>query len=399
MSNRKLLTAILLVAGTSIGGGTVALPMVLANLGVLPSAILMVMVWGLTYYMSLLSVELNLQLDYGLSLGKLGERFSGRGARLIGEISIKALSYALLAAYLSGSASILQQLISELGGPVISLQMLEAVVAVWSFLVLLGPVSVVSVANNVAFLGFLSILEILLVVFSFNMNVAALPWIVKPNLNGVGAALTVVFTSFGYQIIFHTLRNYLGANPGYQRCAFLCGSIIPAIVYLLWTAGVLGVLNQKAPLFFVQLVDGQVRIGELIGQLASLTRWTLVKPLVWTMSTLAVVTSIFGVGLGLTDTAQDALKEVIPTKPVWRRMIAALTAMLPAYLVAILAPGAFLRILSVAGAILVVIAIWLPAYLWWRAKFEKPKLLELKPLGVAIGVLVGLVMMIVGLLV
>ena len=101
MSNRKLLTAILLVAGTSIGGGTVALPMVLANLGVLPSAILMVMVWGLTYYMSLLSVELNLQLDYGLSLGKLGERFSGRGARLIGEISIKALSYALLAAYLS----------------------------------------------------------------------------------------------------------------------------------------------------------------------------------------------------------------------------------------------------------------------------------------------------------
>ncbi len=42
--------SILLVAGTCIGSGMIALPMVLAKLGLIPSLFLMLLTWLLMYY-------------------------------------------------------------------------------------------------------------------------------------------------------------------------------------------------------------------------------------------------------------------------------------------------------------------------------------------------------------
>ena len=85
----KQIGAILLVAGTCIGSGMIALPMVLAKLGLIPSILLMVMIWFIMYYTSLVNLELNLQAGHGLSLGALGKYFSGRTAELIGTVSLK----------------------------------------------------------------------------------------------------------------------------------------------------------------------------------------------------------------------------------------------------------------------------------------------------------------------
>jgi tyrosine-specific transport protein len=69
--------SILLVAGTCIGSGMIALPLVLAKLGIIPSAVLMLLTWLLMYYTSLVNLELNLQAGKGMSLGALGRHFSG----------------------------------------------------------------------------------------------------------------------------------------------------------------------------------------------------------------------------------------------------------------------------------------------------------------------------------
>ena len=99
--------SILLVAGTCIGSGMIALPMVLAKLGLIPSLFLMLLTWLLMYYTSLINLELNLQAGKGMSLGSLGAHFSGPIAGFVGNVALKLLSYALLAVFLYGAASII----------------------------------------------------------------------------------------------------------------------------------------------------------------------------------------------------------------------------------------------------------------------------------------------------
>ena len=108
----KQLTSILLISGTCIGAGMIALPMSLAKIGIIQSIILMFLIWLFTYYSSLVSVELNLQSEKGLTLDLLGRKYSGKNAELLGNICVKLLSYSLLAAYIYGGSSILQNLLN-----------------------------------------------------------------------------------------------------------------------------------------------------------------------------------------------------------------------------------------------------------------------------------------------
>ncbi|WP_041404094.1 aromatic amino acid transport family protein [Rickettsia montanensis] len=66
---QKLIGAILLISGTCIGSGMIALPTVLAKLGIIPSIILMFIIWFIMYYTSLINLELNLQAGKSLTLG------------------------------------------------------------------------------------------------------------------------------------------------------------------------------------------------------------------------------------------------------------------------------------------------------------------------------------------
>ncbi|MGL5626830.1 MAG: aromatic amino acid transport family protein [Candidatus Rhabdochlamydia sp.] len=68
----KKMGAILLIAGTCIGSGMIALPLVLAKIGLVPSILIMLLIWFIMHYTSLVNLELNLQANQGLPLGKLG---------------------------------------------------------------------------------------------------------------------------------------------------------------------------------------------------------------------------------------------------------------------------------------------------------------------------------------
>ncbi len=93
-----------------------------------------------------------------------------------------------------------------------------------------------------------------------------------------------------------------------------------------------------------------------------------VQLIVWSITLLAITTSIIGVGVGLFDT----LKRGVSNK------LASVQTVLPAYLVVIYVPNAFITVLGFAGMILAVIAILLPAYLLWQVASQQWNYLELK---------------------
>lgn len=380
--------AILLVAGTCIGSGMIALPMVLAKLGLIYSILLMLFIWFIMYYTSLVNLELNLQAGHGLSLGALGRLFSGRGAEALGTVCLKLLSYALLAVFIYGAASILQELLDLTG----RFDQIALALALTTVGMLLLPMRWIDYMNRTLFFTLLGIVAVLIAGLAWTAHWSNPPlWPAEDQSWETWAAIVpVVFTSFGFQVIFHTLTNYCHKNVKGLKQAFFWGSLIPALVYILWTGSVLTVVHQENPAFFKQMTESHVEVGSLVEVLSTISSWKGVQLLVWWISLLAIVTSIIGVGVGLCDSLQHTL-EGWKINRVGSRIGAAMLAVIPAFLVVIFVPNAFIAALGFAGMILAVIAILLPVYLLQRINWSRLHYPELKATSlIALSVIVGI---------
>lgn len=369
---QKGMGAILLIAGTCIGSGMIALPMVFANIGIIPSILLMLFIWAIMYYTSLINLELNLQAGHGLPLGLLGRKFSGRIAEAIGNISLKLLSYSLLAVYIYGGSSVLQTLIKTHLGTQISFDCIAACYVIFAIALLLMPIKIIDYCNRLLFIGLLAIVGILMIGLAFNIHWTHLP-LFSDGLTEISvwrALIPVVFTAFGFQVIFHTLTDYCNRNPRILKRAFFWGSLLPAAVYILWICTLLSVIYTDNSEFYAKMAHGKIEVGELIETLSNISNWHSVQLLVWWISLLAIFTSVIGIGVGLFQ----SLTKMVPSSiscPNARNFIAAIATILPAYFVVICIPNAFISVLGFAGMILTIIAILLPVYLFWQIKEQK----------------------------
>ncbi len=370
---QKKIGAILLVAGTCIGSGMIALPLVLAKLGLIPSLLLMVIIWYFMYYTSLINLELNLQAGQGLALGALGRRFSGRVAETVGNVSLKLLSYSLLAVFIYGGSSVIQELMASKMGSDYSFNSIASLYALVAIGMLLLPIRLIDYFNRFLFIGLLCVVALLIAGLAITLDWSDLP-LFSHQYNEISvwaAVIPVVFTSFGFQVIFHTLTNYCNGDVKKLKKAFLYGTLIPAVVYILWTAVILSVVYHENPNFYSQMEAGTAEIGGLIKVLGGIAKGQSVQLIVWCITTLAIATSVIGVGVGLFD----SMKRTMPKIP------AAILTILPAYLLVIYIPNAFIAVLGFAGLILTVIAILLPAYLFGKIATDRLFYLELRKTG------------------
>lgn len=383
----------LLIAGTCIGSGMIALPMVLAKIGIIPSIVLMIVIWVAMYYSSLINLELNLQAGRGMSLGDLGHRFSGKGAEWIGIVSLKALSYSLLAAFLYGGSSIILELIETYSGNSYPFEWISLSYAILAVLILMLPLRLIDYLNRVLFIGLIGIVTILIAGLALSITWTDLPLFPKTplDISAVAAVMPVLFTSFGFQVIFHTLTNYCHKDAKMLKSAFFFGSLLPAIVYILWTCSILGVIYHENPPFYAQMASGQAEVGELIQALSAIAGWPAIQALIWWISSLAIATSVIGVGIGLHESIKGMLPKELPAN----NLTASVLTILPAYLVVIFVPNAFISFLGFAGMVLAIIAILLPVYLFstnqWKT-LNYPELKAKSPLWILSGIGVAIIL-------
>jgi tyrosine-specific transport protein len=103
----KLFGAILLIAGTSIGAGMLAIPVITAQYGFVAALILFLVCWLVTTYAALLMLEVNLWLPAGANIISMTKETLGRNGEIIASLAYLFLLYCLMAAYLSGMNSLL----------------------------------------------------------------------------------------------------------------------------------------------------------------------------------------------------------------------------------------------------------------------------------------------------
>ena len=112
MKNRTL-GSILIVAGTTIGAGMVAMPLASAGVGFGVTLALLITLWALMCYTALLLLEVYQHVPADMGLGSLAARYLGRYGQWATGFCMLFLLYALTAAYISGAGELLASSLNQ----------------------------------------------------------------------------------------------------------------------------------------------------------------------------------------------------------------------------------------------------------------------------------------------
>ncbi|CDS98431.1 Putative tyrosine-specific transport protein [Vibrio coralliirubri] len=341
--NMKLFGSSLILSGTALGAGMLAIPMVLAQFGFMISSVLMLLIFiGTTYSALLLAEACTKTKDNSgmssvayLTLGSKGKHF------------INALFYLLLVcmliAYILGVGDIIHKLLLDVGIDV------SASVAYTIFSLLMGAIvvsgkSYIDKLNRGLFILMVVMLFIVIASLFSNIRLDYLTQTSQYTANDVVQYSAVIFTSFASMVVIPSLVIYnREATQKQIRNMILLGSVIPLICYLTWLFAIIGNLGTDA-------ISQFHNISELISAFSGQSAW--LKVVIALFSALALVTSFLGVSMALYDQNKDAVTNN-------KALAYALTFILPLVLAELFA-SQFVSMLDYAGMVLVFLAIWGP---------------------------------------
>jgi len=352
----KFFGSILIVAGTTIGGGMLAMPIISAAVGYRVIALILIGVWLIMSYTALLFVEIYQYTSIKEGFNTLTHKYLGNWASLTTGICMMALMYALLAAYISGGGDVLTENMS---------QWLEIKIpselGILLFTLLFGGIvslgtRIIDVFNKWIFIVkiiFLTIVLVLLAPQVLHINLLSLP-ISKASILLV---LPVIFTSFGFHVNIPSIVNYMEGDQRKLRRIVIIGSAIPLVIYLLWQLMVLGSIDQYA---FLSILENQSSIQGLLVAIRKMVQLPIINISFNVFAAAALVTSFLGVSLGLFDYIADL---TVKYKQVNKTFVVSLLTFVPPVTFALFYPEGFVLALGYAAIPLVFLVLFLPVFL------------------------------------
>ena len=354
----KTVGSTLLVAGTMIGAGMLAMPLTSAGIGFGFTLVLLLGLWALLTFSALLFVELYQTAESDAGIGTLAEQYFGKAGRIIATAVLIIFLYALITAYISGGGSLLKDLLPESFGDKVSILLFTVIFG--SFIVI-GTHSVDKI-NRVLFFvmlaAFAVVLSLMLPEIKFD-NLMATP--IDNAL--IISASPVFFTAFGFHGSIPSLNKYLGGNVKALRISILVGSAITLCAYILWQMSTHGLLTQNE---FLQILKEDATLNGLVKATLAITGSNMIAGAVKLFSTLALVTSFLGVGLGLLECIEDLLKRSFNISA--GRISLGLMTFIPPLVFALFYPEGFILALGYAGQMFAFYAVVLPVSLVWKAR-------------------------------
>ena len=357
----RICGGVLLIVGTALGGGMLALPMATAAAGYLPAFGLFVAIWLLTLIASFYILEANCYLPAGAHFISMARQTLGRVGATVTTALIFIFLYTLLSGYTAGGSDLANTLLHWLH---------------FSWAPQLGTVLFVLVFAVVLYLGVLTVdwvnRGLMLVKFGayFLLIVLMLPHVhtiihARHSIVHIPAAILIVLTAFGFGGIIPSIRQYFQTDIPALRVTIVVGSLVPLVCYLLWNLCVQGSIQAQGATGLIAMAHAPNAVSQLTEQLAQRYQGSPVASIVDWFTSICVTTSFLGVSLGLFDLVADtcglAKRGLDGVKVL-------LLTLLPPLLIVILAPGIFMQALSYAGALCVVLLILLPTLMVWRGR-------------------------------
>jgi tyrosine-specific transport protein len=367
----RLFSGILLIAGTSIGGGMLALPILTGQAGFLPSVLLYFASWLFMALTGLLFLEISFWMKANSNILTMAEKTLGPCGKVFAFCLYLFLFYCLTLAYIVGAGDLVLQLFS----PFLQLPSWAGQII---FLALFGPF--VYVGTRIV--GRLNVFLVLGLALSYCIFIyLGAPHVNLENLKSshwgyLATALPITFTAFAYQGIVPTLVEYMHRDVRKIRIAILVGSFLPFITYVIWQGLILGIVPLEGP--------GSLESTIAEGHNAVQPLKTIINaPSVYVVGQFfaffALVTSFFGVTLGLLDFLADGLKI---EKTAGSKLFLCLAIFLPPFFFAIVHPHVFLVALDYAGGFGCALLLGLlPILMVWAGRYQLKMKGEYKVMG------------------
>jgi len=352
-SMSETVSAALLVAGTAVGAGILALPSATMASGFIPSSIMLLAAYMTTAISGMLIAEATEHASRatgkrGLGLTAVVDAAVGKGLAGITSALFGLVCYTITVAYCAQGGALLE----ARGIPGIVL-----IPVLTIFLTLSSP-RVVDTINN----ALVSIVVISFACISFIgghrvqfIRLARTDWRHAPR------ALPICAISLVYHTVVPFIVDKLDASPQRVKTAIFGGSAVPLIMFLCWNAVILGAVSA-----------GSV-VGDPVAWLRdSVKDSLLLGPCVWLFSLFAVITSFIGIFLGLRSFLADSLgfnpDDAIQSLP--HKTGLALGAVLPPLIMASLCQDIFIKALDLAGIFVSILFGIIPAYVVWNQRYR-----------------------------
>ncbi len=381
MKNRTFGSA-LIVAGTTIGAGMLAMPLTSAEMGFGYTLILLFALWALLSYSALLFVEAYQKAERkDAGIATLAEQHFGMIGRVLATLSLVIFMYAILTVYSLGGGNLLAPFLTFMGDN-------AETGAILLFVLVLAISVTVGTSAVDAFTRFLFIIKIIAFCFVLFMM---LPKVTLENLGAMPlhylliiSASPVFFTSFGFHVVIPSINSYLDGDIRRLRIAIIVGTAIPLVAYILWQMATHGVFSQVQ---FVEIIRKDPTLNGLVVATYQATGSEFISGAVRIFSALALITSFLGVALALVDCLDDLLKRVNITA---NRLSLSLLTFAPVLLFALFYRD-FLSVLTYAGQMFTFYGLVLPVGIVWMLRRKFPDL-PYRVIGGNLGLLLALVL-------
>lgn len=359
----KIIGGALLIAGTTIGAGMLALPIVTAPSGFYPTLIMFILGWFFMLGSAFLILESNLWFPERTNLLTMIRLTLGKPGLIISVIFFALLLYAVDAAYITASSSLLATLLTD-----------------WSLEHSVLAVSLACVMGAIVFFGTVTIdysnrlFMIILIITYFMLVFAIAPYVQNNHFSKVSPShlpmtWIIVVLAFAYQFIIPNIRGYIGSNIKHLKVTLFIGGILPLLLYTLWTMAIAGSLPLEGENGLLALREGGEPVAGLSQIIYEKLQITWVSYAMNVFSICALLTSILGVSWSMVGLWYD-ITRTQTFQPAKHLLFVVLT-FLPPLLFALFFQKGFEIALRYAGIFVTVLLGLMPALMVWSGRYHK----------------------------
>ncbi len=350
--------AIFTLVGTIIGAGILGIPYVVAKAGVLYGLILMVAIGIAFVYLNLFAGEVILRTNGHHQLTGYAGKYLGKVGKCFMALSLFVNIYGALTAYLIGEGATLQAIFTK-GSPLF-----------WTILFFIFGVFIVYMGIKATGRTELYLISLLLAV------------VVLIGIFSINKINSAFYTGFNWQQLFlpygvilfafmgspgiPEVHQVLGKHKNLMREAILAGSVLPIILYVIFTIIIVGVVGADN----FSLLEPNQRIATVA---LSFYSHPILGILANILAVLSMFTSFLTLGLALVQVYHYDFK--LP-----RNIALILTFSIPLF-IALFKLTTFITILGITGAVAGGLDGILIILMYWKAKLlgdRKPEY-SLKP--------------------
>ncbi len=354
----------LLVSGTCIGGGMLALPVQTAGAGFVLSFFGVLLCWVFMTYTGLLLVEATLWIKNETHFSSLSKTLVGNGTRILALLVYLFMNYTSLIAYTAGGAQLIGNQVEAHLGTALSYEACCVIFTViFGSMIWLGA-KIVGNLNFMFMIGLVATYFALVGLGSGHINMANLAF--RPAWSEGLGIFSMILATFSYQMVVPSLCLQLEYDAKKLKKAIIIGTTIPFIVYTIWLFIIHGVVPLSGPDGLMSALERGASATEPLR--AQFNHWAL-SAFADFFAFFAVVTSYLGLSLALFYFLKDCFAEL---KFKMGKSAIILASIIPTMLLAIKWPNALINCLDISGGYGdTILSGLIPVTMVWMGRYRK----------------------------